>query len=328
MMKQSSSRVHRNRGWKVKHVLQICILATVCVWLIYQVRHSYDRKKSSEELISKPSDAVEENRTGTLKLGRKDPQQKSEVLLTDGEEQEEAEGIEEQDDDKIDENEDMIDEIDHESEGIDREDIDEKSQEAREVNYKADDASSAVEPQKNGDDLSKEQLTDESSPDPSVSAISPGPVTDHKNNTSTSDQSSSNSTITPVSKEQLTNGSSPETTVEAVSPGLVTDHYNSTSTSAQSSSNSTITSQSGNSTKSDLGVPLELEQDNKIEPVSSGILITKEVQSPGKVSSEKAQSPEIDQNKATQVNNVTTISSLPDTHLNTTKPGEKGLAAE
>ncbi|CAA6657643.1 unnamed protein product [Spirodela intermedia] len=184
MMRQSSIRIHRNRGWKVKHVLQICLLVTVCVWLLYQVKHSFERKRSSELGISRASERIEDSRPEPLKLGRKDPQLKTASVPTDGaahsddEESEEAEDAAEQQEDKQNEGEeeesangeDDMDDIDRErsdgeaddGEGAgdgeekesqpedpnlpenDREEADEKSQVSREENYKADDVSSAV----------------------------------------------------------------------------------------------------------------------------------------------------------------------------------------
>ncbi|KAK4739882.1 hypothetical protein R3W88_003579 [Solanum pinnatisectum] len=71
MYKQSPSRNHRSKGVKVKNVLQICLLLAVCFWLIYQVKHSHDKKKEFDE-----DDAKSSIKTGSsnelMKLGRKD----------------------------------------------------------------------------------------------------------------------------------------------------------------------------------------------------------------------------------------------------------------
>ncbi|XP_010547936.1 PREDICTED: myb-like protein X [Tarenaya hassleriana] len=68
MMKKTSSRNQRaNKGIKWKLVLQICVLAGVCVWLIYQVKYSHDKKR---EFYEKDEGASTEN--GVVKLGRKD----------------------------------------------------------------------------------------------------------------------------------------------------------------------------------------------------------------------------------------------------------------
>ncbi|CAI0464225.1 unnamed protein product [Linum tenue] len=64
-MKQSpvGSRTKNSKGFKVKHVLQAFLLLVVSVWLIYQLKHSYDKKA-----------ALDENGHGGLptELGRKD----------------------------------------------------------------------------------------------------------------------------------------------------------------------------------------------------------------------------------------------------------------
>ncbi|XP_049411381.1 uncharacterized protein LOC125874506 isoform X2 [Solanum stenotomum] len=71
MYKQSPSRNHRSKGVKVKNVLQICLLLAVCFWLIYQVKHSHDKKREFDE-----DDAKSSIKSGSsnelMKLGRKD----------------------------------------------------------------------------------------------------------------------------------------------------------------------------------------------------------------------------------------------------------------
>ncbi|KAJ4823022.1 hypothetical protein Tsubulata_009228 [Turnera subulata] len=103
MMKRSSSRTSRPRGIKVKHVLQICLLVGVCFWLIYQVKHSHDKKKEFNEKNEEVSAKVQ---TGDeiLKLGRKDlhPREKDSAMTEDeedetGVEEEENKNVQEQD---------------------------------------------------------------------------------------------------------------------------------------------------------------------------------------------------------------------------------------
>ncbi|CAG7886388.1 unnamed protein product [Brassica rapa] len=73
MKKQSSSRSQRgSRGLKGKHVVQICVLLGVCIWLIYQVKYSHDKKKELYEGDVKKSTVLLENEEGMVKLGRKD----------------------------------------------------------------------------------------------------------------------------------------------------------------------------------------------------------------------------------------------------------------
>ncbi|KAG6710059.1 hypothetical protein I3842_06G163900 [Carya illinoinensis] len=71
MIKRSPSRNHRSKGVKVKHVLQICLLLGVCFWLIYQVKHSHDKKKEFDEKDAKLSVKTQSGNE-LLKFGRKD----------------------------------------------------------------------------------------------------------------------------------------------------------------------------------------------------------------------------------------------------------------
>lgn len=71
MYKQSPGRNHRSKGIKVKNVLQICLLLAVCFWLIYQVKHSHDKKKEFGEDDTKSSIKTE-SINELVKLGRKD----------------------------------------------------------------------------------------------------------------------------------------------------------------------------------------------------------------------------------------------------------------
>ncbi|KAL2349526.1 hypothetical protein Fmac_003526 [Flemingia macrophylla] len=96
MIKRSPSRNQRSRGIKVKHVLQITLLLGVCFWLIYQVKHSHDKKKEFDE-----NDAKMSVRSRS-KLGRKDLHlSKDEVNQNEKpEEEDEDENDVEDDDDK------------------------------------------------------------------------------------------------------------------------------------------------------------------------------------------------------------------------------------
>ncbi|KAG2704018.1 hypothetical protein I3760_06G164000 [Carya illinoinensis] len=71
MIKRSPSRNHRSKGVKVKHVLQICLLLGVCFWLIYQVKHSHDKKKEFDGKDAKLSVKTQSGNE-LLKFGRKD----------------------------------------------------------------------------------------------------------------------------------------------------------------------------------------------------------------------------------------------------------------
>ncbi|XP_073006247.1 uncharacterized protein [Typha latifolia] len=72
MMRQSSSRNQRARSQRVKNVLQMCILAAVFLWLLYQLKHSYDKQQSLVEKSSSIMNNIDEIPQGLIKLGRKD----------------------------------------------------------------------------------------------------------------------------------------------------------------------------------------------------------------------------------------------------------------
>ncbi|CAJ1924989.1 unnamed protein product [Sphenostylis stenocarpa] len=182
MIRRSPSRNYRSRGVTVKQALQIILFLGVCFWLIYQVKHSHDKKKEFVE-----NDAKVSVGTQTLKLGRKDlhlgkdevvqneRREKEENNVEDEDkhehdeheeegnehESEEQEGEDEQEEDERGGENDEIDEnvldqseadTDHDEELVDNEKDQEEddpvendgSHEAREEQYKGDDASSAV----------------------------------------------------------------------------------------------------------------------------------------------------------------------------------------
>lgn len=194
MLRQASSRNQRSKGFKVKNALQICLLVAICIWLLYQVKHSHEKKRAFEERNLKTT-RVGDSQVEFFKFGRRDlPQIEDTVSVNETHEkeeeneeaqeeehdskQEEIEGeegrgehddeIDEQDQDKGDEEaeheEESTEEDDrdsHEKEGekegdhekengheevdvFDNQEHEGGSQEAREENYKRDDASSAV----------------------------------------------------------------------------------------------------------------------------------------------------------------------------------------
>ncbi|KAH9609953.1 hypothetical protein KSS87_012267 [Heliosperma pusillum] len=71
MLKQSPSRSNKSKGIKMKHVLQICVLLAVCFWLIYQVKHSQEKRREFEAKDVKVVDKAQVD-GDILKLGRKD----------------------------------------------------------------------------------------------------------------------------------------------------------------------------------------------------------------------------------------------------------------
>uniref|UniRef100_A0A2P2JJR1 Myb-like protein X n=1 Tax=Rhizophora mucronata TaxID=61149 RepID=A0A2P2JJR1_RHIMU len=70
MIKRTPNRNSRSRGIKVTHVLQVCLLLGVCFWLIYQVKHSHDKKKEFDEKDAKASIKAQ-SADEVLRFGRK-----------------------------------------------------------------------------------------------------------------------------------------------------------------------------------------------------------------------------------------------------------------
>ncbi|KAF3614658.1 putative EPIDERMAL PATTERNING FACTOR-like protein 2-like [Capsicum annuum] len=70
MLKQSSSRNLRTKGFKLKHVFQVFALFLICLWLIYQVKQSYS--KSKVESLGEKSVKGQQDLQKVVKLGRKD----------------------------------------------------------------------------------------------------------------------------------------------------------------------------------------------------------------------------------------------------------------
>jgi hypothetical protein len=94
-MFRSPSRNNRSKRVKIKHVLQICLLLGVCFWLIYQVKHSHDKKKEFDEKDGKLSVKGGDE----PKFGRKDLHPRKEGVTKNekhGEEEVEETGVEEE----------------------------------------------------------------------------------------------------------------------------------------------------------------------------------------------------------------------------------------
>ncbi|KAK1276499.1 hypothetical protein QJS04_geneDACA015951 [Acorus gramineus] len=182
MFRQSSSRNQRSKGFKVKHVLQIFLLLAICIWLLYQVKHSHDKKKAFNGRNGLVSDISEDQTINTYNLGRKDLKPDIPVVVTESESQNEEDEPDEAEeepkmedimedegkgagDDVIDEHDleneneeneqgkDLEDDEEKESEEKENEDkeenhdteaSDESTQTAREEQYHGDNASSAV----------------------------------------------------------------------------------------------------------------------------------------------------------------------------------------
>ncbi|KAL1564552.1 dentin sialophosphoprotein-like [Salvia divinorum] len=140
MYRQSPSRNQRSKGIKVKNVLQVCLLLAACFWLLYQVKHSHDKKTGFDETDAKTS-LQKTSSDELIRLGRKDirPQvdkmdseneihdetSEEEETTEEGEEYKHGEDdpgdkkVEERDDDEAGDREDEMEE--HEQEKLDAE---------------------------------------------------------------------------------------------------------------------------------------------------------------------------------------------------------------
>ncbi|RWV95449.1 hypothetical protein GW17_00041924 [Ensete ventricosum] len=134
MLRQvSSSRNQRGKGgFKMKNVLHVCLLVAICVWLLYQMKHSHDKRKAYEERVSKlPFKGGEKRLDLAKKFGRKDLPHAVETAPT------RESQIEEEDDEKV-EHEEGGDEEEggageHEMDGKDREGSGRESEHGEEV---------------------------------------------------------------------------------------------------------------------------------------------------------------------------------------------------
>ncbi|OEL22670.1 hypothetical protein BAE44_0016312 [Dichanthelium oligosanthes] len=165
MLRQSSSRNHRSKGLKLKKALQITLLILVSVWLIYQVKHSYEKKAAYSEDEVNDLHKDDKDQGEVIKLGRKDLPPKMEAdSSTLDEKVEDEENDEMEQEMKHDENdEDPIDEQDLERDDdlpepgehsadkdgddvgvFEDEEHKERSQEDQEKSFHGDNVSSAV----------------------------------------------------------------------------------------------------------------------------------------------------------------------------------------
>ncbi|KAL3538760.1 hypothetical protein ACH5RR_002126 [Cinchona calisaya] len=133
MYRQSPSRSQRSRGIKVKHVLQICFLLAICFWLIYQVKHSHDKRKEFDESDLKNSQHTQTS-SEVVKLGRKDLHPRvEETTNTKQDEEAEEENVGEEVENKHEEEEHAEDnkseEKDDEGTGVGDDEIDEHEEE-------------------------------------------------------------------------------------------------------------------------------------------------------------------------------------------------------
>ncbi|KAK9002882.1 hypothetical protein V6N11_060458 [Hibiscus sabdariffa] len=130
MIKPPATRNQRCKGLKVKHVLQICGMLALCIWMLHQFRNTYDKDGKLVQNVMSEHEA--------MKLGRKylDPRLRESENKETGEEVEESRAEEAEDDGRGDDREkaegeeseeveDLIDEedTDKESETVDAEEI-------------------------------------------------------------------------------------------------------------------------------------------------------------------------------------------------------------
>ncbi|KAL2512046.1 RNA polymerase-associated protein LEO1 [Abeliophyllum distichum] len=127
MYRHSPSRNRRSKGIKVKHILQILLLA-VCIWLIYKVKHSHDKKKEFDQSNKTSLRGGVSNEI--LKLGRKDIHEKEEETVAKNEKHEKEETTFEEEEEEIEEEqEDKTEEKEEEGAGGGNDQIDESEEE-------------------------------------------------------------------------------------------------------------------------------------------------------------------------------------------------------
>ncbi|XP_039053498.1 protein bfr2-like [Hibiscus syriacus] len=166
MFRVSPSRNQRSKGLKVKHALQICVLLGICIWLLYQVKHSgekkaayghqgmkslswgertfLDRKEYNEGDNEKPEEETERRQDSLDGWKEEDSEESKENGNSGSQEDTENKGNEEAHEEK--ETEKSEGEIENSGASDDRvrDGVDQNNEEAREEHYKADDASSEV----------------------------------------------------------------------------------------------------------------------------------------------------------------------------------------
>lgn len=145
MLKKPPSRNQRTKGIRVKHILQIAVLLGVCFWLVYQLKHSYDKKAALAEKDAKTSIGTQ-TESELLKLGRKDLPHKEVTTNVKQEEEEEEEAVGEEEekheveDQKHEEEEREEEDPKHEVEEIEEEGQNHEAEEQEELENKNEDA--------------------------------------------------------------------------------------------------------------------------------------------------------------------------------------------
>ncbi|CAN7015743.1 unnamed protein product [Brassica rapa subsp. trilocularis] len=238
-MKKTSSRSQRgSRGIKGKHVLQICVLLGVCIWLIYQVKYSHDKKKEFYETDDKK---LSEKEDGLVKLGRKDllpgyhknveekhveddededhgeegKESKSEVENGTHEEEEE-EVAEEDEEDKSKVGEEVVEEDEEENKHEEDDDIDEQDQSKTAGDADKDDESVEEEKEKETDHADEVDMTVDEAREEHYKADDASSAVSHEsrilnteklkessdNSTGTAQENNANATVSEVEEVQ------------------------------------------------------------------------------------------------------------------------------
>lgn len=166
MYRHSPNRHQKSKGFRLKHVLQICVLVAVCFWLIYQVKHSHDKRKQFDENDAKTSRDMEMN-NAVLKLGRKDlnPQEKGPNKDLESHDEEAEEEIVEEDKNEEengeqDKNEEEIGEEDKHGEEIELEDKHEEESEEEDKHEEETGKEDRIE-EETGEDKHEEETREE-----------------------------------------------------------------------------------------------------------------------------------------------------------------------
>ncbi|XP_050364353.1 uncharacterized protein LOC126783017 [Argentina anserina] len=177
MLKKQPSRNTRTKGIRVKHVLQIVLLLGVCVWLIYQLKHSFDKKAALAENDSKTSIRTE-TKSEILKLGRKDLPHKDVTTHLRREEEEEEESLREEEEEEKHEVEDEK----HEAEEREEEDPKHEVEDIEEEIQKHEGAEQEEEQNKDEDPEEEGEKAGDEEIDENDSETKEGGEEDHKEN--------------------------------------------------------------------------------------------------------------------------------------------------
>ncbi|KAJ0010211.1 hypothetical protein Pint_33602 [Pistacia integerrima] len=151
MIKRLPSRNQRSKGVRVKHVLQICLLLGVCFWLIYQVKHSHDKKREFDEKDSKASVKAQSDNE-ILKLGRKDLPKLQEVDKNEKHEEEEEDAVEEEENKPEEEQKEIRMHVEEDQEEAKHEEEEQEDEENKHEEEEQDEETKTEEERRGGED--------------------------------------------------------------------------------------------------------------------------------------------------------------------------------